>query len=109
MTDSEFYALAKQTLDTIETAVEHIVQTSDDDIDAARNGEVLSLTFENGTKIVINSQAPLQQLWMAAKSGGYHYAWNGSAWMDTRTGGELFAMLSSIASEQAGHALRFQS
>jgi CyaY protein len=108
MTDSEFHTLAKQTLDTIETAVEHIVQTTDDDIDAARSGEVLALTFKNGTKIVINSQAPLQQMWMAAKSGGYHYAWNGSAWIDTRSSGELFAMLSRIASEQTGHTMNFQ-
>jgi CyaY protein len=109
MTDSEFHTLAKKTLDTIETAVENIVQTTDTDIDAARNGEVLSLTFQNGTKIVINSQAPLQQMWMAAKMGGYHYAWNGSAWMDTRSGGELFAELSRLASEQAGHTMIFNS
>jgi CyaY protein len=107
MTESEFHTLAKKTLDTIETAVERIVQTTDDDIDAARNGEVLSLTFENGTKIVINSQAPLQQMWMAAKVGGYHYAWNGRAWMDTRGGGELFADLSKLASEQTGRAMIF--
>jgi CyaY protein len=105
MTDSEFHALAKRTLDTIETAVEHVVQTTDHDIDAARNGEVLSLTFENGSKIIINSQAPLQQMWMAAKSGGYHYGWNGSQWIDTRDGTELFATLSTQASAQGGLTL----
>jgi CyaY protein len=107
MTDSEFHALAKQTLDAIDAAVEKIVQTTDHDIDAARNGEVLSLTFENGSKIIINSQAPLQQMWMAARSGGYHYAWNGSAWIDTRDGTELFATLSKQASVQGGVTMSF--
>ena len=108
MTDSEFHALANTTLNAIEDACEAITQSSNTDIDTARNGEVVTLTFENGSKIIINSQAPLQQMWVAAKAGGYHYGWNGSAWIDTRDGSELFATLSVQASAQAGIALMLE-
>ena len=109
MTDSEFHRLANTTLNAIEDACEAIVQFTETDIDSARNGEVLTLTFENGSKIIINSQAPLQQMWVATKAGGYHYAWNGSAWIDTRDGSELFTTLSSHASTQAETPLTFKN
>lgn len=107
MTDSEFHELARKTLDTIETACEAITQSSDTDIDTARNGEVLALTFENGSKIIINSQAPLHQMWVAAKAGGYHYSWNGQMWIDTRDGSELYATLTKLAQGQAGVGIGF--
>jgi CyaY protein len=107
MTDSEFHELARKTLDTIETACEAITQSSDTDIDTARNGEVLALTFENDSKIIINSQAPLQQMWVAAKAGGYHYSWNGQMWIDTRDGSELYATLTKLAQGQAGVGIGF--
>ncbi len=107
MTDSEFHELARKTLDTIETACEAVTQSSDTDIDTARNGEVLALTFENDSKIIINSQAPLHQMWVAAKAGGYHYSWNGQMWIDTRDGSELYATLTKLAQGQAGVEIGF--
>lgn len=107
MTETEFLELARETLDAIEAAAEHITQSTDTDIDTGRSGNVLTLTFENGSKIIVNSQAPMQQMWVAARSGGFHYGWNGQAWIDTRDGSELFAALSRHASSQAGTALLF--
>jgi CyaY protein len=98
MTDSEFNDLAEQTLDAIEAAVE----ATGADIEAARTGNVLTLELADGGKVVVNSQGPMQQMWVAARSGGFHYAREGQQWRDTRDGSELFAALSRILSSQGG-------
>ena len=101
MNETEFNALAEATLDAIESAVE----ATGADIEAARTGNVLSLELGDGSKVVVNSQAPMRQIWVAAKSGGFHYARQGDQWRDTRDGGELFAALSRILSTQGGEPL----
>jgi CyaY protein len=64
---------------------------------------VLEIEFiDNGSKIIVNSQAPMQELWVAAKAGGYHYKRVGAEWINTRDGSELFAALSQLASAQGG-------
>ena len=98
MTESEFSELAEATLDAIEAALE----ATGADIEASRSGNVLTLELGNGSKVVVNSQAPMQQIWVAARSGGFHYARQQGAWVDTREGSELFAALSRILSAQGG-------
>jgi CyaY protein len=98
MNESEFSELAEATLDAIEAAIE----ATGADVEASRSGNVLTLELDNGSKVVVNSQAPMQQIWVAAKSGGFHYGRQGEAWVDTREGGELFAALSRILSSQGG-------
>lgn len=105
MTDSEFIALAERTLDRIEAAVEAV----DLDIDLTRAGNVLTLELDNGSRLVVNSQAPMQQIWVAARDGGFHYGWNGSQWVDTRDGSELFAALSRLVSAQGGQAVALRA
>ena len=63
---------------------------------------VLQIEFANGSKIIVNSQAAAREIWVAAKSGGYHFRGDGGRWINTRDGTELFAALSTYASEQAG-------
>ena len=64
---------------------------------------MLEIEFiDNGTKIIVNSQAPMREMWVAARSGGFHYKRVGDEWINTRDGSELFAALSRMASEQAG-------
>jgi CyaY protein len=101
MNETEFNALAEATLDAIESAVE----ATGADIEAARTGNVLTLELGDGSKVVVNSQAPMRQIWVAARSGGFHYARQGDQWRDTRDGGELFAALSRILSTQGGEPL----
>ena len=105
MTESEFNELAEATLDAIEAALE----STGADIEASRSGNVLTLELDNGSKVVVNSQAPMQQIWVAAKSGGFHYGRRGEAWVDTRDGSELFAALSRIVSAQGGQAVVLSS
>ncbi len=105
MTESEFNSLAEQTLDAIEAAIEAANDSDAVDIEIERSGNVLTLELPDRSKVVINSQTPMQQIWVAAKSGGFHYALADGAWRNTRDGSELYATLSRILSQQGGQGL----
>jgi CyaY protein len=109
MTDLEFLDRAEAALKAIELACDRINEDSDADVDNQRTGGMVTLAFANRSQIVVNLQKPLHEIWMAARSGGYHYKWDGQAWVDTKGQGELFAQLSRSASEQAGLPLVFSS
>ena len=102
MTPSEFDSLADAMLERIARAVEE----SGADCDCEPKGSgVLELEFDDGSRIVVNRHSAARQIWVAAKSGGYHFSWNGSEWVDTRDGGELLAALSKLLSEQSNRAV----
>lgn len=106
MSETEFLDLAESTLDTIEAAMDRLNDDDVIDVECKRSGNVLEIEFiDNGSKIIVNSQAPMQELWVAAKAGGYHYKRAGEAWINTRDGSELFAALSQLASAQGGAAV----
>lgn len=103
MTESEFLALVERTLGAIESALERASNDCNLDIECSRSGNVLEIEFvDNGSKIIVNSQAPMQEIWIAARSGGFHYKNEGGRWVNTRDGSELFASLSKVVSEQGG-------
>jgi CyaY protein len=103
MTESEFLDLAEATLDAIEAALEKACDDSDLDVECSRSGNVLEIEcIADGSKIIVNSQAPMQELWVAARSGGFHYKYDGQQWRNTRDGSELYAVLSQIVSGQGG-------
>lgn len=106
MSDPEYRAKTSALLAGIEATVDRWLQDDVTDIDTRRSGGLLELSFPNGSKIVLNTQAPLQELWMAARRGGYHYRHVRGRWID-RKGGEFFETLSTCTSEQAGRPLRF--
>lgn len=99
MTDSEFNALADAALAQIEAGLE--ASDADLDFEMASAG-VLEVEFADGSKIIVNRHGSAKEIWVAAKSGGFHYRWDGAAWRDTRDGGELIAALSKLVSAQAG-------
>ena len=103
MSETEFLDLAESTLTTIEAALDRFNDEDVIDVECKRSGNVLEIEFiDNGSKIIVNSQAPMQELWVAAKSGGFHYKRVGEQWINTRDGSELFAALSLLASAQGG-------
>ena len=103
MTESEFLDLADSTLNRIETCFDHLNDMDVVDVECKRNGNVLEIEFiANGSKIIINSQAPLQEMWLAARAGGYHYKRVGDEWRNTRDDSEFFAALSDVATQQGG-------
>ncbi len=107
MTDPEFMDQAEQVLGAIESACDRINDATDADIDNQRVGGMVTLRFANGSEIVVNLQKPLHEIWLAARSGGYHYRFDTGKWLDTKGQGELFQRLSQDASVQSGLNLQF--
>jgi CyaY protein len=108
MTDQEFMDRAEALLKAVEVACDRINDESDADIDNQRTGGMVNLSFSNRSQIIINLQKPLHEVWMAAKSGGYHYRWLEGKWQDTKGQGEFFDALSANASQQAERVLLFK-
>jgi CyaY protein len=109
MTDPDYMDRAEAALAAIERGCDHINDATDADIDNQRVGGMITITFRNGSQLIINLQKPLQEIWLAARSGGYHYRHDGTSWVDTKTGAEFFAQLSREATAQAGLALSFSA
>jgi len=109
MTDLEYFELAERVLASVELGCDRINEQTDTDLDSQRTGNMVTLTFSNRSQIIINLQKPLQEIWMAAKAGGFHYKCLNTTWADTKTGAEFFSELSRYASEQAGEQLAFSA
>jgi CyaY protein len=102
MNDTEFEALAGAALEKIERALEASGVEADFELKA---GGILEIEFDDGSKIIVNRHGAAREIWVAARSGGFHFRWDGSAWRDTREGGELFAALSRLVSQQGGQSV----
>lgn len=99
MTESEFESLAGAALAALESAFE--ASLPDADVQTKGTG-VLEIEFDDGSKMVINRHGAAREIWVAAKSGGFHFRHDGTVWRDTRDGTELFAAISKLASQQGG-------
>ena len=109
--DKQFHQLGSNLLQSIEVALEAADDQLDLDLDVERQGgNVINIRFRDKSVIVVNTQPPLHEIWVAAKSGGYHYRWAGTMatplWLDTKTGRELLGDLTQFASAQAGQAVK---
>ena len=107
MTDSEYLNAAELALTAIELSCDRINDETDADIDNQRGGGMITVEFAGGSQLIVNLQKPLQEIWLAAKSGGFHYRLQDGMWRDTKTGNEFFADISLCASEQSGLPLTF--
>lgn len=107
LTEGAYHALTQAVLAGIEADVDRWLQQDVVDIDACRTGGLLELAMPNGSKLIVNTQPPLHELWLAARSGGFHFKHVAGGWVDTRDGRDFFDVLSACASEQAGVPLGF--
>ena len=103
MDEREFETRAAQALSAIEQALEAAELDADFEL---KEGGILEIEFDDGTKIIINRHAAAREIWVAARSGGFHFRWDGAAWRNTRDGSELFAALSTLVSQQLGRGVR---
>lgn len=103
MTESEFNELADAVFQRIELAIDD----GDADIDYDSNGTVLEMEFADGSKLIVNRHVPNREIWLAAKSGGFHYALQNERWYSQRDGSELFAKLSELVQLGTGAQLDF--
>jgi len=103
MNETDFHLAVDGVLARIETAVE-----SHDELDVDLESGVLTITCPAGTRIIVNRQAPNREIWVAARSGGFHFAFRDGAWRDTRSGEELFASLARLIEAQSGARVAFE-
>jgi len=99
MEETEFAEFAERTLARIEASLEESGVDADVEM---KPGGVIEIEYADGSKMVINRHAAAREIWVAARSGGFHFRWEGGAWRDTREGTELFAALSKLVSAQSG-------
>jgi CyaY protein len=109
MTDAEFLSLYKATLVDIEERVEAAIVNDDAGIDYESGNDMLTLSFENRSVAIISRQSAIKQLWLAARSGGFHFDYDETAatWVCTVNGQTLQAMLSEICLDQGGVRISF--
>lgn len=101
MDDPRFEVVAEEALERLEHALEGL------ELDFERKeGGVLEIEFDDGAKMIVNRHSAARELWVAARSGGFHFRWDGSAWRDTRSGEEFFAALSALLSRELGRGVR---
>ncbi len=107
LTDAQYRSITDSILASVERSVDRWLQDDVIDIDSSRTGGLLELTLPNRGKLIINTQPPLQELWLAARAGGFHFKWLDGAWRDTRDGEEFFSRLSACATQDTGQTLTF--
>lgn len=105
MTETEFAAIADRTLARIGAALDAALADSDADVDWSLNDGILTIECEDGGKLIVNRHLPNRELWVAAKSGGFHFRAVDGAWRDTRGGTELAAALARLLADEAGVAI----
>ena len=92
-------------VDTVFARIEAALDEGSADIDSEISGGILTLEFENHSKVIINRQTFNREIWVAAKSGGFHFRFDGAAWRDTRSAEQLATLLSRVISEQSGNVM----
>jgi CyaY protein len=107
LSDGDYQRLTDLLLSSLEATVDRWLQDDVIDIDGQRTGGLLELAFPNGSKLIINTQPPLQEVWLAARAGGFHFRHEAGRWLDTRSGAEFHDLLSRQASAQGGVPLQF--
>ncbi|MCE2989169.1 MAG: iron donor protein CyaY [Burkholderiales bacterium] len=103
MDETEFH----QRVDDILASIESQADAFEDDIDCEVSSGILTLEFASGRKVIINRQTPNREIWVAAKSGGFHFRFDAGAWRDTRSNQTLDTLLTKVCSEQSGSDVVF--
>jgi CyaY protein len=103
MNESEFHGAVDAVLERIERSLE-----DEQELDLDLESGILTIECRDGSRIIVNRQTPNREIWVAARSGGFHFTAREGAWRDTRSGEELFASLSRIIASQAGVTVRWK-
>ena len=103
MTESEFHRAVDAVLARIEASVEDV-----DGLDVDLESGILTITCPDDTRVIVNRQTPNREIWVAARSGGFHFSARDGAWRDTRSGDELFASLARVIESQAGVSIAWK-
>ena len=102
MTESEFHRAVDAVLARIESAAE-----ADERLDVELESGILTVLCADASRVIVNRQTPNREIWVAARSGGFHFRFADGAWRDTRSGEELFAAIARVVESQSGARLAF--
>jgi CyaY protein len=103
MNETEFHAAVDAVLARIESSVE-----GSDAVDSDLEAGILTIYCPDDSRVIVNRQTPNREIWVAARSGGFHFTWRDGEWRDTRSGDELFASLARILASQAGENIAWK-
>jgi iron-sulfur cluster assembly protein CyaY len=103
MTESDFHRAVEAILGRIESSLE-----DEDTLDVQVEGGVLTIECEDESRIIVNRQTPNREIWVAARSGGFHFVLRDGLWRDTRSNEELFASLARVLHSQCGVEARWK-
>lgn len=104
MNDTEYHQLVDEEL----TRIEEAIDDSGADIDYESIGNVMNLEFEDRSQIVINKQEPMQEIWLASRSGGFHFSYQDGQWICSKTGLEFFTMVKQECEKHAGESIEWE-
>ena len=102
ITESEFIAAADGTLAGIGAALDAALTSSDVDLDWRLHDGILEIECADGSKLIVNRHVPNREIWVAARSGGFHFRPRHGLWRDTRSDAELGTALVALLQAQAG-------
>lgn len=107
ISEATFHELVDQT----QRQIEDLLEATNLDFDLENSGGILTIICENQSQVIISRQAPLKQLWVAARSGGFHFDYDNEQqqWLDSSSAQPLAERLQAVFSEQAGESLDFSS
>jgi len=104
MNETEFHQLVDSQMQIIEQAIDD----SGADIDYETTGNVMTLEFDDRSQIIINRQEPMKEIWLASKSGGFHFQWQNEQWICSKTGVELISMVKQECEKHAGEEIDWE-
>ena len=102
-----------QIVDDLMFSIEESIDDSGADIDYENSAGMLTITCEdNGSQIILSRQPAMAEIWLAARSGGFHFKLLSQAgsnrWRNTVSGELLSAMLGDACLAQSGGAINFE-
>jgi CyaY protein len=104
MNETEFHQLVDSQMQIIEQAIDD----SGADIDYETTGNVMTLEFDDRSQIIINRQEPMKEIWLASRSGGFHFQWQDEQWICSKTGVELISMVKQECEKHAGEEIDWE-
>ena len=104
MNDTEYHQMVDDIFIELEAALDNV----EADLDYESAGGILTIIFPDTTKIILNKQPPLHQIWVATKFNGHHFNLQGEQWIDERSGAEFWSFMDQAATKQAGQSVRFR-
>jgi len=102
MDEAEF----NQSVDAALRRIEQGIEAADLDFETPADG-ILEIEFADSSKIIINRHGVAREIWIAARSGGFHFKPQSGAWVDTKSGEDLYAKLAVLIAAQGGDHVTF--